>query len=240
MKIDRNKPISLYIQVKDELLKEIKAKYKSGDKIPSEVELMKIFSVGRSTIRDAVRELVNLGFLEKKHGFGTFVSKNNSSNAIKPLISLSFNLKTGGVDNYNEVLKQEYVEKPKDLEDIFNITTDQKMLHIKRKRWVDKKPLVIEDSWLTSKIYTSFNNPDFSSSLVDLIITSSNMKINKFDQVITFRKPTDEERETLELLEDDKILSMTRTIYVEDEAKPVFYLQFITTENVLPNLGFTI
>jgi GntR family transcriptional regulator len=239
MKIDRSKPISLYIQVREELLKEIKTKYKSGDKIPSEVELMKIFGVGRSTIRDAVRELVSLGFLEKKHGFGTFVSKSNSSSAIKPLISMSFNLKTGGIDNYNEVLKKEYVNTPKEIKEIFDITTDKKMLHIKRKRWVDKKPLVIEDSWLTSKIYSSFSNPDFSSSLVDLIVKNTNITIKKFDQVITFSEPTAEEKKTLELDDEDKIISMIRTIYVKDESQPVFYLKFITTEKVLPNLGFS-
>jgi GntR family transcriptional repressor for pyruvate dehydrogenase complex len=44
---------------------------KSGDKIPTEPELMQQFGVGRSTIREAVRVLVHAGLLEKKQGFGT-------------------------------------------------------------------------------------------------------------------------------------------------------------------------
>ncbi|RKP48766.1 FadR family transcriptional regulator [Cohnella endophytica] len=47
---------------------------KHGDRIPTEPELMSQFGVGRSTIREAVRVLVHAGLLEKKQGFGTFLS----------------------------------------------------------------------------------------------------------------------------------------------------------------------
>lgn len=47
--------------------------YKTGDKIPNEIELMSIFSVGRSTIREAVKTMANMGLLEVKQGRGTFV-----------------------------------------------------------------------------------------------------------------------------------------------------------------------
>ncbi|MCD9024586.1 FadR/GntR family transcriptional regulator [Cohnella silvisoli] len=48
-----------------------------GEKIPTEPELMQQFGVGRSTIREAVRVLVHAGLLEKKQGFGTFLSANS-------------------------------------------------------------------------------------------------------------------------------------------------------------------
>ncbi|MCM3699405.1 FadR/GntR family transcriptional regulator [Paenibacillus macerans] len=44
-----------------------------GDKIPTEPELMEMFGVGRSTIREAIRVLVHAGLLEKKQGFGTYL-----------------------------------------------------------------------------------------------------------------------------------------------------------------------
>jgi DNA-binding FadR family transcriptional regulator len=44
-----------------------------GDKLPPEPELMQLFNVGRSTIREAVRVLVHAGLLEKKQGFGTYL-----------------------------------------------------------------------------------------------------------------------------------------------------------------------
>ncbi|ANI89453.1 hypothetical protein A9P82_09190 [Arachidicoccus ginsenosidimutans] len=48
--------------------------YKPGEKIPPEPELMKIYNAGRSTIREAVKTLENIGILTVKRGSGTFVN----------------------------------------------------------------------------------------------------------------------------------------------------------------------
>ncbi|MDB5132189.1 MAG: transcriptional regulator [Mucilaginibacter sp.] len=49
-------------------------KYKAGEKIPAEPELMKIYAVGRSTIREAVKTLAMTGILKVQQGSGTFVN----------------------------------------------------------------------------------------------------------------------------------------------------------------------
>ena len=48
-------------------------KYKMGDQLPIEPELMRTFGVGRSTIREAIKILVNSGLLRVQQGLGTFV-----------------------------------------------------------------------------------------------------------------------------------------------------------------------
>ncbi|MCI2255795.1 GntR family transcriptional regulator [Domibacillus sp. PGB-M46] len=48
-------------------------KYKVGDKLPAESELMKLFNVGRSTIRESIRILVYSGLLEVRQGDGTYI-----------------------------------------------------------------------------------------------------------------------------------------------------------------------
>ena len=50
--------------------------YKLGDKLPPEPELMQQFAVGRSSIREAVRILVNCGLVNVRQGLGTFVILN--------------------------------------------------------------------------------------------------------------------------------------------------------------------
>lgn len=49
-----------------------------GDRLPSAQELTEIFGVGRSSIREAVRALGVLGYLEILPGKGTFIKKNLS------------------------------------------------------------------------------------------------------------------------------------------------------------------
>ena len=50
-------------------------KFEVGEKLPPEPELMQIFGVGRSTVREAVRILSNMGFLKVRQGAGTFVER---------------------------------------------------------------------------------------------------------------------------------------------------------------------
>lgn len=47
--------------------------YETGQKLPTEPELMQQFGVGRSTIREAVRILANTGLVRVQQGVGTFV-----------------------------------------------------------------------------------------------------------------------------------------------------------------------
>ena len=59
--------------------------YGIGDKLPTEPELMKTFRVGRSSIREAVKLLVNMGVVQVRQGSGTFVAEpsDNDDGSIK-------------------------------------------------------------------------------------------------------------------------------------------------------------
>lgn len=49
---------------------------KIGDRLPTEVELMKQFKVGRSTIREAIQSLTLMGIAVTRRSAGTFISGN--------------------------------------------------------------------------------------------------------------------------------------------------------------------
>jgi len=62
----------------DEILEQLQnrifsGQFKPGDKLPTETELMEQFSVGRSTVREAVKILVHAGVLQVRHGDGTYI-----------------------------------------------------------------------------------------------------------------------------------------------------------------------
>lgn len=75
MKIDVKNPTPKYLQLK-EILKQYfeNEQYNAGQKLPSENELISRFDVSRNTVRQALAELVNEGFVYKKHGSGSFFS----------------------------------------------------------------------------------------------------------------------------------------------------------------------
>ncbi|QIK63268.1 FadR family transcriptional regulator [Leucobacter viscericola] len=65
---------SLVDTVVDELKREIaKGSWSIGDRLPSEAELGSILGVSRTSVREGVRSLVQLGLLETRQGDGTYL-----------------------------------------------------------------------------------------------------------------------------------------------------------------------
>ena len=70
--LDKNIPIPLYYQLKQQLLSLIEAgRLSEGDMLPPENELCVMFSVSRPTIRQSFNELVAEGYLTRSKGRGT-------------------------------------------------------------------------------------------------------------------------------------------------------------------------
>ncbi len=66
----------IYEQIAEHLKQQIiEGKLKPGEKLPSDHELSQIYSVGRSTIREALSALKFMGLIETRQGEGSTVSK---------------------------------------------------------------------------------------------------------------------------------------------------------------------
>ena len=78
------KNIQLYDEVVSQIKEEIKkGNLKTGEKLPSEQEMAKMFNVSRSTIREALTILRVEGIVETKKGVGTIIlGIDNESNRI--------------------------------------------------------------------------------------------------------------------------------------------------------------
>lgn len=76
----------------------LSGQYQVGDQLPVEPELMHQFGVGRSSIREAIKLLVNSGLLRVQQGVGTFVEDNSGIG--EPLVQ---RLKRSDAHDINEV-----------------------------------------------------------------------------------------------------------------------------------------
>ena len=73
--LDGGSSAPLYQQVLDLLKSDIEqGTYPVDSQIPTELELSKMYGVGRVTVRRAIEELVGEGYLTKRQGRGTFVT----------------------------------------------------------------------------------------------------------------------------------------------------------------------
>jgi GntR family transcriptional repressor for pyruvate dehydrogenase complex len=81
----------VYVKLNEQLMN---GTWKEGEKIPSEHKLCSMLGVSRVTVRAAIQQLEILGFVETKHGDGTFVKKFSSLeniNAFHPVIPVHKN-----------------------------------------------------------------------------------------------------------------------------------------------------
>lgn len=85
--------LSLYEQIKQHLLSEIQeGHWKTHDRLPSENELTKQFSVSRITVKKAMSDLVEQGVIYRVQGKGTFVSEPDAE-AAADMVSVRFSEK---------------------------------------------------------------------------------------------------------------------------------------------------
>jgi GntR family transcriptional regulator len=99
--------IPLYIQLKESLRGSIlNGDLKYGDKIPTEAELSEDFKISRITVRKAILELVEEGYLVKRQGKGTFVNKRKIERKIVHFLSFSDACKANGLTASSKIIKR--------------------------------------------------------------------------------------------------------------------------------------
>lgn len=117
--------------------------------IPSERNLEEIYSVSRTTIRQAIDILVRQGFLYREHGKGTFVSPQKLQKGISELTSFSEDMKNRGLVPGQKILEIGLVTPPADVGQHLELARpDQPVLRIERLRLGDGIPMGLQTSYI--------------------------------------------------------------------------------------------
>jgi DNA-binding FadR family transcriptional regulator len=74
----------IFTSLKDQILSGV---YKPGDRLPSHAEMTTAMGVSGTVIRDAINKLTSFGFVEVRHGAGTFVRATNARPVILSIAS---------------------------------------------------------------------------------------------------------------------------------------------------------
>ena len=89
MELEKLKKTRLYEEIVKQLQGLIKnGTLKPGDKLPTERELAVSLNVSRTAIREALRSLELMGFIESKVGEGTFIRQVTMNNVIDPFFAI--------------------------------------------------------------------------------------------------------------------------------------------------------
>lgn len=170
--IDKNSRIPLYYQLK-EIFKNkiINEEWQSDERIPNEMNLVETFDVSRSTVRQAILELVSEGLLYRKKGIGTFVKKTQYE---ANFMSFSYPEELG---NKHELIDAQIKKATLYNQRLLEMDKNSKVTEITRLRYFKEDPAIVERSYLPHHLFSDILSKNMEGSIYDLIVKDYNVNI---------------------------------------------------------------
>lgn len=204
-----------YKMVVEELEKEIvEGLYNENKKLPTEDELMRKFEVSRNTIRKAVEILVSQGYVYQVQGSGIFIREFQKPGCIT-LSTMSGLTKTFPQDILkSELLELKVIEATEWLIKKMKCSSDTKIYYVKRLRYVNDEPFVIEESYFSKDIIPYLNEDICNESIYRYIMEDLKLKIGFADKIISCDRLNQEDAALLGINENDPTLIIENTVYL--------------------------
>lgn len=197
MTLDKQSPIPLHLQLCILLKQEISQGIYE-EKIPTEYELMEQYDVSRSTVRQAVKTLVDEGVLEKKQGLGTFITVRPIEEWLGNLSSFFDIVHDMGMKPGIQLLERGFAAEPKEIG--ATLGAEGQFYYIHRLRTADGIPLVYEKQYYPLAIGRALDKYDLNNaSTYDILETQLGEVLWEAKQQITCTTPNIEEKQHLGL-----------------------------------------
>ena len=142
--LNKNIPIPLYYQLKELLINEIRSgNYSVDSLLPTEAELGEMFGISRTTVRQAVTEMVQEGWVYRVKSKGTFVSTPKlEQDFISRLLPFDEEMKRLGKSPSTRILEQKVMKAPEHAAAILGIGKSEEVIYLHRLRMADGEPVV--------------------------------------------------------------------------------------------------
>ena len=139
-----------------------------GEAIPSERRLSTDLGVSRLTLRAALDDLVRDGYLERRHGSGTFVSEPKIAQQLT-LTSFSEDMRRRGMNPGSKTLSLARELAGARLGRLLHVSPSEEILVIKRLRLADGETMAIETLHLPATLVPGLTPADLDGSFYDLL-----------------------------------------------------------------------
>lgn len=223
--LQRKSPVPLYYQLK-EILRSwiISDRFTTGARFPSESELQKQFKVSRMTIRRALMELVNEGFLVRERGRGSFVVKPRFQSQLRRLTSFTEDMQLRGLSTESKVLEFRLVQNS-EVAHKMGIAEMEELVQIRRLRFTGGEPVAIQNAFVRHKFCPGLLERGLiEGSLYRTLELGYGLKLGRALQTVE-AKPADEyEALLLETTPGYPVLILERLTYLVTE-EPIEFVR---------------
>ncbi len=168
MNIDKYSPFPIYYQIQEWVKQLIEdGEWKPGDKIPSENELCDKFEVSRMTIRQAINNLVEQGYLYRKRGIGTFVQLPKVEQKLQGMTGFTEDMISRGMNPSSQLLSFRLVPATAKIADRLRIQEGESVYEVRRIRLADDEPIAFETTYLSPALVKDINEEILQQSLYE-------------------------------------------------------------------------
>ncbi len=217
MQIDKQSPIPIYFQIMEQLKTQIKnGELKADALLPSEREYAEQFGISRMTVRQALSNLVNEGFLYRQKGRGTFVSKLKMEQPLQGLTSFTEDMRSRGMKPGSRLAEYQLIQATEELSSILGCGYPATLHKIIRVRLANDIPMAIEASYIPFDKAGKLDASHFQSSMYEHIEAYNQMPISRAKQELEPGTASEEEAELLGIQPGVPVLYIKRTTYLQD------------------------
>jgi GntR family transcriptional regulator len=206
-----------------------------GDAIPAERQLAADLGVSRLTLRAALDELVRDGYLDRRHGSGTYVTEPKIAQPLT-LTSFSEDMRRRGMTPGSRTLELTTTSAGARLAHRLGVSPEARLVRVKRLRLADGQPMAMEVLHVPEALVPGLSRQDFEDhSFYELLRERYDITIASGTQSIEPTVTSEEESEVLgvplhtpaflfermTVSESGRIVEFVRSIYRGDRYRLV-------------------
>jgi GntR family transcriptional regulator len=213
MRLQRQAPDPLYVQLRDSLTADIRAgRYITNQRLPSERDLSEHFQVSRMTARQALLELARDGVIYTRSGKGTFVAGPKIDQQLRTLTSFSHDVVARGGHPASQVLEAGTMPAPAEAASALRLEPGAEIVRLTRLRLADNLPLCIEIAHLPLALCPNLLAHDFArESLYAVLQNDYGLALAQAEQTIEAGLAGPRELDLLRLVAPAAVLRIQRT-----------------------------
>jgi len=168
-----------------------------GQAIPSERQLTREFGVSRLTVRAAIDELVRDGYLDRRHGSGTYVTEPKIAQPLT-LTSFSEEMRRRGMVPGSRTLELTITSAGARLARRLQVSPEEPLVRVKRLRLADSEPMAMEVLHIPEALVPGLTKADLENrSFYELLAERYEIVIGSGTQTIEPTVTNEEESEVL-------------------------------------------
>lgn len=226
--LNKESPTPLYFQLYS-LLKVLilNGTLAYGQRMPTEEELAKTFSVSRITAKRAMDELADEGLVERRRGKGTHIIYRYSPKPVKaPLTGMLEEIESMARNSSARVLECKMMQPPQHIRDELELKPGDTALHLVRVREREGRDFGYYVSW-TAGVKPPRSRKIFEKTPRITYFRDNGLELTHVTQTISAVAASPEVARELDVPEGSPLLSLVRRSYNQEEDRELLrdYLQ---------------